>query len=302
MNIVITGAGGFLGQHLINYLNKTLSKDFSIFSLGNKKVPNCKNYNIDDITDKEQINLAISSIKPDYLFHLAGTSDNSLDDDSIKSVNITYANNLLSSLEKNNLHNHTKIIVVGSSAEYGPIKHNDLPINEGLKPKPKTIYGKTKYEQTLNSILWQQSHRKLVVVRPFNIIGKNMPKHLAIGNFYSQIHLMPYKGILKTGNLNIKRDFIDVFDVVCIMWKLINNNKAYGEVVNICTGIPSLLIDLVNQMISLSEKKIKCKIEKNRVRNDDIKVHYGDNKKLISIIGNYEFIFWKKTIIKIMQA
>ena len=86
------------------------------------------------------------------------------------------------------------------------------------------------------------------------------------------------------------------------MWKLINNNKAYGEVVNICTGTPSLLIDLVNQMISLSEKKIKCKIEKNRVRNDDIKVHYGDNKKLISIIGNYEFIFWKKTIIKIMQA
>ena len=63
------------------------------------------------------------------------------------------------------------------------------------------------------------------------------------------------KGVLKTGNLNIKRDFIDVFDVVCIMWKLINNEKSYGEVVNICTGTPSLLIDLVNQMISLSEKK-----------------------------------------------
>ena len=103
--------------------------------------------------------------------------------------------------------------------------------------------------------MWQQSHRKLVVVRPFNIIGENIPKHLAIGNFYSQIQLIPYEGILKTGNLNIKRDFIDVYDVVCIMWKLINNNKAYGEVVNICTGTPSLLIDLVNQMISLSEKK-----------------------------------------------
>lgn len=301
MNIVITGAGGFLGQHLINYLNKILSEDFSIFNLSSKKIPNCKNYKIDDITDIEQINLAISSIKPDYLFHLAGTSDNSLDDDSIKAVNIIYANNLLSSLEKNNLHNHTKIIIVGSSAEYGYINPNDLPINEDLKPKPESIYGKTKYEQTLNSILWQQSHRKLVVVRPFNIIGENIPKHLAIGNFYSQIQLIPYEGILKTGNLNIKRDFIDVYDVVCIMWKLINNNKAYGEVVNICTGTPSLLIDLVNQMISLSEKKIKCKIEKNRVRNDDIKVHYGDNKKLISIIGNYEFIFWKKTINKIMQ-
>ena len=109
MNIVITGAGGFLGQHLINYLNKILSEDFSIFNLSSKKIPNCKNYKIDDITDIEQINLAISSIKPDYLFHLAGTSDNSLDDDSIKAVNIIYANNLLSSLEKNNLHLVNKI-------------------------------------------------------------------------------------------------------------------------------------------------------------------------------------------------
>ncbi|MDC0080533.1 NAD(P)-dependent oxidoreductase [Flavobacteriaceae bacterium] len=302
MKIIITGAGGFLGQHLINYLHKTINEDFSIYSLGNKKIPNCKNYNIDDILDKEQINLAISSIKPDYLFHLAGTSDKSLDEESIKSVNIIYANNLLSSLEKNNLHNHTKIIIVGSSAEYGNINPNDLPINEDLKPKPKSIYGKTKYEQTLNSIFWQQRHRKLVVVRPFNIIGENIPKHLAIGNFFSQIHLMPEKGFLKTGNLNIKRDFIDVFDVVCIMWKLINSNKAYGEVVNICTGIPSPLIDLVNLMINLSKKEIKCIIEKSRVRNDDIIVHYGDNKKLINMIGNYEFIFWKKTINKIMKA
>ena len=55
-------------------------------------------------------------------------------------------------------------------------------------------------------------------------------------------------------------------------------------------------------MINLSKKEIKCIIEKSRVRNDDIIVHYGDNKKLINMIGNYEFIFWKKTINKIMKA
>ena len=301
MNIIITGAGGFLGQHLINFLSENINEEVSIYSLGSKSLPKCKNYYIDDINDKRQINLAISSIKPDYLFHLAGTANNSLDINTIKSVNTTYASILLNSLEINNLQNHTKIMIVGSSAEYGVIKHENLPISENNKElKPKTLYGKTKYNQTINSLSWQQKSRNLVVVRPFNIIGKNMPQYLAIGNFFSQICSIPDKGLLKTGNLNVERDFIDVYDVVNIMWKLINNDKSYGEVINICKGKSIPLIDLVNLMINLSRKKIEHVIEHNRIRKDEHPIHYGDNKKLLSIIGDYKFISWKKTINKIM--
>ena len=302
MNILITGAGGFLGQHLINFLLKSLHEDDFIYNLGKKKISNCINYNIDDINDKEQINSAISKIRPDYLFHLAGSSDKYLDFESMKSVNTTYSNNLLKALEINNLHDHTKIMIVGSSAEYGPVNNEDLPISEDLKPNPLTNYGKTKYDQTVNSILWQQNSRKLVVVRPFNIIGKHIPDSLAIGSFYSQIRSMHVKGNLRTGNLKIKRDFIDVNDVVNIMWKLINNNNSYGEVINICTGKPTLLSDLVNLMIDLSGKKIKCETEHNRIRKNDMDLHYGNNKKLLSIVNNYKFISCTNSIKKMMKA
>jgi len=301
MNIIITGAGGFLGDHLINFLSHKIQEKVSIYSLGTKELPKCKYYYINDVTDLKQINYAISSIKPDYLFHLAGASNNSLDFDSLKSVNTTYAYNLLKSLEINDLQDHTKIIMVGTSAEYGKIKYEDLPISENQTPNPETIYGKTKYDQTKNALSWQQDSRKLVVVRPFNIIGSKMPRHLAIGNFFYQICSITEKGFLKTGNLHTERDFVDVYDVVNLMWKLINNERAFGEVINICTGKPLPLKVLVNRMINLSGKEIKQVTDEHRIRKDDITIHYGDNKKLLSIIGDYTFMPWRETINKIME-
>ena len=301
MNVLITGAGGFLGYHLVNFISQKIKK-VNLFTLGRKKVPKCKHFFLDDLNNVNKINSAISSIKPDYVFHLAGTSNNSLDLDIIESVNTTYSNNILDSLEINDLHNHTKIMIVGSSAEYGTINYKDLPISENQKPKPKTVYGKTKYSQTIKALLWQQNSRKLVVVRPFNIIGEKISKNLAVGNFFFQICSIARKGILKTGNINVERDFVDVFDVINIMWKLINNDKAYGEVVNICSGKSSPLIDLVNLMIKLSNKEIEHVIDHDRIRKDDIPVHFGDKNKLLSIIGDYKFIPWTESITKIMRA
>ncbi len=301
MNIIITGAGGFLGQHLINFLSENINEEVLIYSLGTKKLSKCKNYYIDNISDENQINMAISSIRPDYLFHLAGTADNSLNSETIKAVNTTYCSILLNSIKINNLQDHTKILIVGSSAEYGIVKPEELPISENFKPKPKTLYGKSKYNQTINSLAWQKKSRKLVVVRPFNIIGKNMPKYLAIGNFFSQISSLPNKGFLETGNLNVERDFIDVYDVVNIMWSLINNDKSYGEAINICTCKKLKLKKLVNSMIKLSGKQIKIKLNQSRIRKIDMNIHFGDNKKLLSLVGTYKFISWQQSLKKLMK-
>ena len=302
MKIAITGSGGFLGHHLINFLYENINEEISVYNLGTKNLSKCINYYLDDIIDENQIDMAISSIKPDYLFHLAGTADNSLNSKTIEAVNTTYSSILLKSINKNNLRYHTKILVVGSSAEYGNIKPEDLPVTENHKPKPKTLYAKTKYNQTLDCLSWQQDSGKLVIVRPFNIIGKNMPNYLAIGNFYSQICSITNEGVLKTGRMNVERDFIDVNDVVEIMWKLINNEKAYGQVFNICRGKSLLLSDLVKLMINLSGKKILHIVDQTRFRKEDFHIHYGDNKKLLSIIGEYKFTSWENTIHKIMKV
>ena len=300
MNVINTGAGGFPGTHLINFLRKNTQADIKIFCLGKTHNVHCENLYVGSIKNKELINKFISKVRPDYLFHLAGTSNSADNIDQIKLVNTDFSKFLLEAIDKNNLQHKTKILITGTAAEYGKVPSSELPISENLIPKPASVYGKTKYAQTLHALKWQKTNKKLVVVRPFNIIGSNMPKHLALGDFIHQIESISKKGILKTGNINVNRDFIDVYDVVNLMWKLINNHDAYGEVINICSGIGVSVADILDELIKLSDKNITIVNETARLKKNDIPIHFGDNRKLLNIIGKYTFNSWQDTIQKIL--
>ena len=301
MRILITGAGGFLGSHLISFLKNNLETNFEIFNLGKNKVNNSDLLFLDDIKNQDQINKYLSDIRPHYLFHLAGAANSSIDLNECKLVNVDYAKFLLRAIEINNIQHQTRVLVTGTSAEYGRVSYSELPISENYQPNPETIYGKTKYEQTLHALNWHKPDRNLVIVRPFNIIGLKMPIHLALGSFINQIESLPDKGDLKTGNLNTKRDFIDVDDVINLMWNLINNKHANGEIINICSGKAVAVGDILELVIKLSGKEISIVSEEERIRKNDSLIHFGDNTKLLKIVGDYNFTSWKNTINKIME-
>lgn len=301
MKVLITGAGGFLGSHLINFFKISAKKNFKIFNLGTHKVKNSQLLYLNNLNNRDSINKHILELKPDYIFHLAGSSNMSDDFDQSKLVNTDFSKFILDAINKNNLQHHTKILITGSAAEYGRVPESELPISENLIPNPESTYGKTKYEQTVNAISWQKPNRKLVVVRPFNIIGLKMPTHLALGSFIEQIETIIDKGSLKAGNLDTKRDFIDVNDVVELMWKLINKTQAYGEIVNICSGRAEKIADILDLLIKLSGKTINIVNDEKRVRSNDLMLHFGNNSKLIKIIGDYKFTSWQNTVHKIME-
>lgn len=301
MRILITGAGGFLGSHLISFLKNNLETDFEIFNLGKNKINNSNLLFLDDIKNQDQINKYLSDIRPHYLFHLAGAANSSIDLNESKLVNVDYAKFLLRAIEINNIQHQIRVLVTGTSAEYGRVSYSELPISENYQPNPESIYGKTKYEQTLHALNWHKPDRNLVIVRPFNVIGLKMPIHLALGSFINQIESLPDKGDLKTGNLNTKRDFIDVDDVINLMWKLINNKHANGEIINICSGKAVAVGDILELAIKLSGKEISIVSEEERIRKNDLLIHFGDNTKLLKIVGDYNFTSWKNTINKIME-
>tara|TARA_B100000767_G_C19764325_1_gene536723 strand:- start:1399 stop:2298 length:900 start_codon:yes stop_codon:yes gene_type:complete len=299
MVVLLTGAGGFLGQNLISFLK---IKGCKIYNLGKTPVSDSTHINLDDLNDKETIKKAVAEIKPDYLFHLAGSSNTSSDIADSFMVNTFFSKFLLEAIEAANLDLHTKTIMMGSAAEYGFIKEDQLPISESTTPKPTTLYGISKLAQTNIALSWQKSKRPLILVRPFNVIGRGMPKHLAVGSFYQQIQLIDGKGVLKTGNLDNERDFIDVSDVIYLMWELINNKESYGKVINLCSGKAVPMIDIVRYMIDISGKDIDLITENSLMRVNDVKFHYGDNSKLLKLVGDFNFTPWKKTINQILET
>ena len=295
MKALLTGANGFLGKHLVSKLNSTGCK---VYSLGRVKTENTNFFHLGSLEDKEKIKKCLSDIKPDYLFHLAGSVSN--DEAESKKVNADFAKNILEAIDKSDLAKTTRVLIVGSASEYGEINLKDMPIKESLKPEPFNTYGNMKLRQTQLSLNWSSEENFVVIVRPFNIIGPEMPTFLAVGSFMDQIHSMKSCGEILVGNINSQRDYIDVDDVCSIFWELLNCDDANGEIINICSGKPRKINEILDFLVINSDKNIKITIDKNLIRAKDMPVHYGDNSKLITLLGNFKFTPWSNTLRKLI--
>lgn len=296
MKALLTGANGFLGKHLVNKLN---SAGYEVYSLGRVEVKNTNFFYLECPEDKKIIKKCLSDIKPNYLFHLAGT----VSTDELESirVNTKYAENILNALDECNLAKTTRVLMVGSASEYGKINEKNLPIKECLEPKPSSLYGNTKLQQTQVGLNWKSEENFIVIARPFNIIGPAMPRFLAVGNFMNQIDLIESEGEIFAGNLNSQRDFVDVDDVCNIFLELINCNDANGEIINICSGKPKQIGEILDFLIKNSGKIIKITTDKSLIRTQDIPIHFGDNAKLKDLLRDFRLTPWSITLRKLID-
>jgi len=106
--------------------------------------------------------------------------------------------------------------------------------------------------------------------------------------------------ILKTGNIDVSRDYIFIEDFVEIMWLLSQQEKNYGKIFNVCSGESRNIKEILIKMISISSLKIELIEEHSKFRKNDIKNHYGCNKKMISSLGSYNFKNFEDSIKKLV--
>ena len=300
MKILLTGSGGFTGSFFKNFLSREKAE---IFTMGTKKFTNERHFKISQNFSIEEIKKVILDISPDFIFHLAGSpkgnSENFLYD-----LNFKFAKNII--LSSKALGKEVRIILIGSAAEYGIVKPNDLPIKETFKPNPYNDYGKAKLKQTEFALENHTSNCKILILRPFNLFGPGMPDFLALGNFANQIIKFKQSSnnsknfILKTGNIDVSRDYIFIEDFVEIMWLLSQQEKNYGKIFNVCSGESRNIKEILIKMISISSLKIELIEEHSKLRKNDIKNHYGCNKKMISSLGSYNFKNFEDSIKKLV--
>lgn len=283
MSVLVTGAGGFCGRHLTSFLRDQGVKVHTL-SPGDSIAPD--HHRIIDITDADALARVLKLIQPDYIFHLAGIAC-STDPALFYRVNTQYAACLLYAMERTGLDDRP-VLLIGTSAEYGIVSKSQLPISEDLPPHPYNHYGISKLAQTFEGLAASRSGRPVVIVRPFNIIGRGMPEYLVVQSFAKQIirimegQIAP---VIEVGNLRSSRDFIDVSDVVRIYWQIIQKPAAYGEIINICSGRPVIMDELLSKLIELSGISIEARPNPSYFKPIDIPEHYGSTEKLQRIIG-----------------
>jgi len=282
MNVLVTGASGFSGTHLLRLLD---SEGVQLFTHGPEKGILGKHFDT-PVHDLSSLVDLVTEAEPDYVFHLAGITRVSHFAD-FYSVNTLYAANLLQALEIAGKR-ESPVLLVGTSAEYGWVDTNQLPITENTIPRPYNHYGISKLAQTQMGLILAQEGRKLVIVRPFNIIGPGMGNHLSVKSFalqVAEIVIGKRPPVISVGNLSSSRDFVDVEEIVEIYWKLIQTPSAYGQLINICSGKPILMKNLLQKLISLSGKSIKVQKDRALLKSIDVPVHYGSPDKLHTILG-----------------
>lgn len=278
MRAVVTGATGFCGKHLVEYLN---NEGVEVYKLSlHQNGP-------ESIVDRQQIMTQVFiTIKPDFVFHLAGAT-NLADPIVVHQVNTLYAIMILNALECAQ-QKQTPVLFVGSAAEYGWVNREQLPVTEEFLGIPYSHYGISKLSQTFVGLKAARQGRRVVIVRPGNIVGPGMRDHLFLGNVIRQLREIMRSQrppLVKIGNLDASRDFVDVLDVVEIYWKLIRTENAYGQVVNVCTGKAFTIDAVLRRLVALSGLAVELVAETRLLKNDDLPVYYGCTKKLRQLVG-----------------
>ncbi len=234
---LVTGAGGFVGSHLVHELRDA---GFDVLAAGRAD---------GDVTDPEAVRQLVANARPTHVFHLAGVREAPLDE--LLRVNVGGTVNLLDSVATEAP--NARVVVVGSAAEYG--ETSSEPVVEEHPLGPVTDYGVAKAAQSLAAgAVATRSSIYLTRVRLFNLLGPGEPTSFVASAVAARIAAIQAGAApppLRTGDLETRRDFVDVRDAARAL-RLVATRGDAGEVYNVCSGRATRIGELVERLLALS--------------------------------------------------
>lgn len=281
---LITGVNGFAGTHLNNLLLNEGHEVFGVVKPSHDNNEDSHHFPV-DILDYEGLKNVIDKVSPDYIFHLAAFTSPSV---SFSNPSETITNNIggqlnvLEAVKELQLLS-TRILVVSSAEIYGQVKEGELPINESTPLRPTSPYAVSKIAQDFLGLQYFLSQKlQCIRVRPFNHVGPYQAPSFAIPSFARQIAEIE-KGkqdpIMRVGNLDAKKDFTDVRDVVRAYLLLMEKGEA-GEVYNIGSGRSYKMSEILDMLLSFARKEIIVETDPSLIRPIEIPELRCDYHKL----------------------
>ena len=304
MRALITGITGFVGSHLAELL---LEKGYDVAGtvrwrsdttniahiMDKIKLIEC------DIRDAYSFKKALEHHEPEEVYHLAAQSFVPTSwhaPQETLTTNIIGTVNLFEGIRLANI--DPVIQFAGSSEEYGLVNEDEVPITESQPLRPLSPYGVSKVACDRLSFQYNKSYGlKIVITRAFNHSGPRRGQVFVDSNFAKQIAEIE-KGkrqFLQHGNLDAKRDFTDVRDVVRA-YLLAAQKCEYGAPYNICSGTSRSIKEMMDTLLKLTSSKVEIRADAERMRPSDVLILVGDYSKFRQKTGWKPEIAYEQTL------
>lgn len=294
MKVLVTGAGGFVAGHLVDFL-RAAHPEATLFGLvrphGTASSPAGGAITVleADLNDPGSLEPVLDAVTPDRIVHLAGQSSVHLswiDPGGTLRTNVLGIVHLLDAVRRRGF--APAVLVVGSAEEYGMVDPAELPLREDMPLRPSSPYAVSKVAQGLLALQYGPAGGlRILRTRTFHHTGPGRGETFAESSFARQIAEIEAgrrPPVLQVGNLDAVRDYTDVRDVVRAYWALLDRGAA-GEVYNVCSGQGRRIRDLLEVLLAASGTKVEVRVDKDRLRPSDVPALVGDPARLRAATG-----------------
>ncbi len=290
MRALVTGADGFVGQHLVVELldrdcevtASTLSLPPSRSTLTSEQITSV-DWKAADVRDHNALFRMISATLPDHIYHLAGFSSGALARENAGeavTVNVGGTVNLCEAVFRVREEFpgfDPRILVMGSGDAYGDAARDGKPLVEDMALRPVSAYGLSKAAQELAAHTYRRAYGlRLMVVRGFSLVGPGQEPPFVVPEFCTQVAAIAQgrAEAVHVGNLEVARDFTDVRDGVRalrLVMELDDPRAAY----NVASGTPVRIGSILEWILDEAGVEAEVRVETARVREEELTTVVG---------------------------
>jgi GDP-4-dehydro-6-deoxy-D-mannose reductase len=300
--ILVTGADGFVGQHLLAPLRAAFPAA-ELLATGRQPGPGRRAL---DLADAATVRALIADWPPTDCIHLAAIAvvpEAARSPERAWQVNLHGTLTLAGAIEQRAP--GCRFLFVSSADVYGRAFAAGTPLDEGAVPAPMNVYGATKAaaDLAIGAMAGQRLHA--IRLRPFNHTGPGQSAAFVVPAFARQIArieagLQPPR--LAVGALDPARDFLDVRDVCAAYVACLRaaSGIAPGTILNIASGIPRRIGAILDALLARAGITAEIVVEAGRLRPAEIPIACGDATRARQMLGWAPRVAWNDTLAAVL--